>query len=189
MTLYLEKRGRNIDSKLNPTKAKLCDVGNYRVYTGDKTITGKNGKEYSIEFTGYNRRRNKVDTENALFLDVFVHSNDGTYRDEEAYWKIDKMNIRYTKSGILSAVNLISKDQYDEIKWYTSIEIEQETGENFTPYDKILEYAKQNRLEYSDTVDGIVLHLYTGDYKYLYYRIEQMPKQKERLIIVLKECE
>lgn len=130
-TLYLEKRG--CDYKGYNRREVLSDVGNYRVGVYDNSIKGKDGKEYTVEFTGYIKYRyrtiskrggkelkhpvREVVNENALHIDTeYEDKNERlSFRNIKLEREITEMNLDYTLSGILDAVNYISVDQYDRI--------------------------------------------------------------------------
>ena len=48
------------------------------------------------------------------------------------------------------------------------------------------EYAAKNKVEYENTLDGVRLHLYSGEYKYWFYEIEPAENGKEKVKIYLE---
>lgn len=131
MVLKLEKRGCDFwkDSK----EEKLSDVGNYRVCTAER-LTGKNGREYFIEFSGrdrYNYRYfNKKTGEPlkkavrelvapcALWVDTEYENDNGAWRDlniEKAFFAAGPRP--YTCSEILRFASDLTGNNYDKIEW------------------------------------------------------------------------
>lgn len=128
------KRGCNFwnDDDVN----NYSDVGNYRIATDSYSIKGKDGNNYFVEFSRwkkYNFRTEHKKTGkelkkavkeilnyNGLAIDIQyqVKESDGwlsSYGNSRLEAKIHDMNLSYTKSDILKAINIISADQYDEI--------------------------------------------------------------------------
>ncbi len=130
-TLYLEKRG--CDYFENDSINLFSDVGNHRLCTLDYEIQGIDGNTYFIEFshwdyrvfrkvnykTGKALKNPKLETikHNAICMRTqFKDSNGNTWGN----WKLDRIplsaDIRYTLSGILAAVNMISAVKYDRVE-------------------------------------------------------------------------
>ncbi len=127
MILYLEKRGCDFWEKTT------SNVGNYRVGSYDYSIKGKNGRNYIIEFGGYDKKRYRYANKktgrelkhpiietvvyNALRLDTQFEDENGCWRDSVLETEMDKKQYHYTMEDILNAVNDISIDHYDEIQF------------------------------------------------------------------------
>lgn len=130
--LYLEKRGCNFFGQDTKT-CQLSDVGNYRVGVYDSSVIGKNGRAYVLEFTGYNKMRVRtthkrtgkplqtpvveVALENALHVDTEFEENGFSWRDIQLEKELSTLDLVFTLSGILAAVNHISKKQYSKIEF------------------------------------------------------------------------
>ena len=133
--LYLECRGCYFFE--NDSINNFSDVGNYRVGAYAHKIQAKNGKEYILEFTGYDRKETrytalrtgkplkhpKYETvlKNALHIDTEfekLEKNgwDSTWRDCKLEKELhDKKIYLFMKADILRAVNDISLKQYDKL--------------------------------------------------------------------------
>jgi len=109
--LYLEKRG--CDFRPGDNSTAFSDIGNYRVSTPDFTITGKDGKQYFVEFTRDNRYRR------ALFIDICYKDPNGIpWAARKIQWnEFQNENHPYTTSGILAAVNIFSRDYYTAVRF------------------------------------------------------------------------
>lgn len=130
--LYLEKRGCDFFSQDAKT-CQLSDVGNYRVGVYDCSVVGKNGRVYTLEFGGYDKKRVRtthkrtgkpiknpvveVALENALHVNTGFQENGFFWRDIQLEKDLSALNLTYTLSGILAAVNYISKKQYSKIEF------------------------------------------------------------------------
>ena len=128
--LVLEKRG--CDFYKGCKEEKLSDVGNFRVGSYNNSIEGKDGKNYSIEFGGYDKYKyrtmsksgkkllkhpvKELDIENKLIARTSFESDDGyTYGNSQLEKEISNMDLHYTLSDILKAINYISKYTYTNI--------------------------------------------------------------------------
>ena len=130
-TLYLEKRG--CDFWDNDNEAKLSDVGNYRVGIYDNSIRGKDGRDYSLEFGGYDKRNYRTTNKrtgaklkkpvmeiiqkNALYVRTYYDEGFMCYGNVKLEGELSKKNYSYTMDGILQAVNDISADTYTSIEF------------------------------------------------------------------------
>lgn len=130
-TLYLEKRGCNFwsDDKIN----NISDVGNYRVGSYDYSIKGKDGNNYVLEFTNWdrytyrkiNKRTGKplkhevkeVLLLNALHVDTEFENERGTWANLKLESKLHEKPMLYTLENILKVVNEISVDHYDKVEF------------------------------------------------------------------------
>lgn len=128
--LILEKRG--CDFHFSDTDTKGSDVGNYRVTTFGDTVKGKDGKNYFVEFCHHKkykyRTTNKRTGEplkkavkelvkvNALWVDTQYNDDRGSWRNIRIEQDINKLNLDYTKAGILQAVNQISRNCYNAVE-------------------------------------------------------------------------
>jgi hypothetical protein len=127
--LFLEKRGCDF---VNGDRVNdLSDVTNYRVGIYRDRIHAKNGKNYILEFTRYDRRKTRytnkrtgaplkhpviyIDLENALHIDTEFENDRGAWRDCNLEEELHARNYTFNKADILTAVNDISVKQYTEI--------------------------------------------------------------------------
>lgn len=131
-TLYLEKRG--CDFSNDTINEGLSDVGNYRVGSYDYSIKGKDGRTYTLEFGGCekknyrttNKRTGKplkkpvieIVQRNALHINTQYEASDGyTYRNPKLERDVYQSGLSYTKADILKVVNEISSDVYTNIQF------------------------------------------------------------------------
>lgn len=130
-TLYLEKRGCNFwnDDRIN----NISDVGNYLVGSYDYSIKGKDGNNYVLEFTNWdrytyrkiNKRTGKPLKQevkeilllNALHVDTEFENERGTWSNLNLESKLHEKPMLYTLENILKVVNEISIDFYDKIEF------------------------------------------------------------------------
>lgn len=130
-TLYLEKRGCNFwnDDRIN----NISDVGNYRVGSYDYSIKGKDGNNYILEFTNWDRyiyrKTNKRTGKplkqevkeilllNALHVDTEFKNERGTWGNSKLESKLHEKPMLYTLENILKVVNEISVDHYDKVEF------------------------------------------------------------------------
>ena len=182
--LTLEKRGCNFWK--DAPEWKYSNVGNYRVFT---EFIDKNGVEVCGDFGGYDvrdytKKSKPVTRKNALHRDLQYTNSDGiTY----GYSGGNAENHSYTLEGILEFVNSISAETYEKIKFIYTFEFVQESGGNFTPAQKMVEWAKAHHLEWFNEYENTIIKLYSGSYKYLCYKIEQMKNGKEKVKIYMEE--
>lgn len=133
--LYLECRGCYFFE--SDSISKVSDVGNYRVGVYEHRIQAKNGRNYILEFSRYDRKETrytalrtnkplkhpKYETvlENALHIDTEFEKQDengyfSSWRDCKLEKELhDKKAYLFTKADILRAVNNISAKQYNKI--------------------------------------------------------------------------
>lgn len=124
MKVKIEKRG--CDFWKDDEIAKISDVGNYRVGVYDYSIHGKNGKDYIIEFTGYEQYyfrttsksgkplkhpKKVIKNNNALSVRLTYEDEQGTWGDVPLAMELQK-DKSYTKADILKVINELSKKQY-----------------------------------------------------------------------------
>ena len=111
---------------------QLSDCENYRIGTRKELVKGKDGNEYFLSFGGYDKRRTRytnkrtgaplkhpvdeVVLENALHIDTQFDNEYGSWRNSELEAELRNMNLTYTKSDILKAVNYISADNYTAVE-------------------------------------------------------------------------
>ena len=105
-TLYLEKRGLDF-WKDEPLPS---DVGNFRVCTGNYNVKGKSGRTYFVEFS-YDRRKK------GMHISLAYENDQGAWGDLKLESEIYNMNLSYTFKDILYAINHISEEHYDEVKF------------------------------------------------------------------------
>lgn len=135
--LYLEARGCYFweDDKINT----ISDVGNYRVGAYDEPIPAKDGNNYILEFTNWDRhetrRTNKrtgkplknpvyeLVLPGALHIDTEFDDDRGSWRNCKLEAEIHALRLTYTKANILKVVNQISVKQYDDIIIVSAFEI------------------------------------------------------------------
>lgn len=165
------------------------DVGNYRIFV---EFTDKNG----VEVCGDLSKGNRYDYSKKscpIVTDVALHT-DLQYEDFRGCWQykpaVDPRAYTYNIADILSFINAIANEHYDAIKWIEKIEVVVDKGSNWTPAGLIREWAKRNRVTAENSRYGeLVVKLYTGNYKYMSYKIEplQYDHTKERVTITLEE--
>lgn len=130
--LYLEKRGCDFFDQ-DARTCQLSDVGNYRVGVYNYSIIGKNGRAYTLEFTRYNKMRARtthkrtgkplkhpkieITLENALCVSTVFEESDLSWRDIQLEKELSALDLTFTLSGILAAVNYISQKRYDKIEF------------------------------------------------------------------------
>ena len=199
--LLLEKRGCNFFAE---DQNRGSDVGNYRVCTPYKSIPGKNGRTYFLEFTlwrnrtklRYTHKRTGKPLKNpvpeiinpiGLHLDTSFQEGDYSYRDIKLEAQISAENPSFTVSDILRVTNDISTEHYDGIKWVESFQTTVPHGENFTPSMLIRRWAERNNLHTESRYGTLIVTLYTGTYKYLAYHIQPGPVQ-DLVTILLEEA-
>lgn len=130
-TLYLEKRGCNFwsDDKIN----NISDVGNYRVTTTGNKIKGKDGNNYFLEFTNWDRYTYRTTNKrtgkplkhevkevlllNSLHVSTEFQNKNGTWGNLKLESKLHEKPMLYTIENILKVVNEISVDVYDKIEF------------------------------------------------------------------------
>lgn len=202
--LLLEKRGCNINGGV-PANTE-SDVGNYRVCTLGEAIPGKDGRNYFLEFSLWQNRRQPRYTNkrtgaplkhpvqeviNPIGLHVdtsFTDERGQTRCDLSLEQRIHKQNPSYTTAEILAIANEISAEHYDSIKWVCSFRETVEHGANFTPAALISAYAKKNRLEVKSRFGALYLKLYTGTYKYLAYDVRSFGS-RDNVTVILDEAQ
>lgn len=188
--LLLERRGCEYFKNETPDTIK-----NYRVCTAER-VPGKDGKEYFIEFTKWDKWRyrttnkrtgaplKKAVTEiiqrHALHIDTEYENENGSWRNSRLEQALNNRGYDYSESDILAAVNSISAVKYDGIK-YVETFTATEHG-NFTPASVIYKWAKAHRLEQI----GNKVKMYTGIYKYMAYNIDNS-KTENNLTIYLEK--
>lgn len=188
--LTLEKRGCNFWK--DAPEWEYSDVGNYRVFT---QFTDKNGVNVCGDFGGHNVRnyekRNKpIIRYNALHTDLqYTNEKNECY----CYNGGNPENYSYTLSDILNYVNSISNEKFDDIKFVHTFEFIQEKGENFVPANKMVEHAKNHRLNfYHNEYFTLIIDFYSGKYQYLRYDIQPVEvkegePEKEKVTIYMEE--
>lgn len=128
-TLFLEKRG--CDFFKNDEINKFSDVGNYRVDA--LNIPGKDGNTYILEFsrgtirntrytnlrTGKPLKHPKIEiiNEYGMYMSTYYENENGCFGNVKLDAKIDGLQLSYTLENILKAVNLVSSNDYTEIKF------------------------------------------------------------------------
>ena len=174
--LLLERRGCEYFKNETPDT-----INNYRVCTAER-VPGKDGKEYFIEFTKWDRwhyrTTNKrtgaplkkgvmeITQRHALHIDTEYENKDGSWRNSRLEQVLNNRGYDYSESDILAAVNSISAVKYDGIK-YVETFTATEHG-NFTPASVIYKWAKAHHLEQIENR----VKMYTGIYKYMAYNID-----------------
>ena len=203
--LMFERRGCEF-WKDAPERAE-SDIGNYRITTPGEIVPGKDGRMYLFEFGCYDRqelrrvsktgkplKHPKTETVMtcAMHLDTeyTVKNNDypfgASFRNLDMETDFYKTPRKYTLQNVLDYVNSVSTRHYEKIAFVWLIEFEQEAGKNFTPAGKMIEYARKNKVEYENTLDGVRLNLYSGNYKYWFYEIQPAENGKEKVKIYLE---
>lgn len=182
---YLPMRRRGC----NYTDAEFlarADVGNYRVFV---RFTDKNGVEVCGDFGrtyayDLSKEKPRIVADNVLYSDL-------QYTDERGTWayrpRVDAKAYTYNVADILRYINALSAEHYDAIKWVEEFEIVHPAGENFTPSSLIYQWAKAHKLPTGNTLDGIRVKLYTGEYKYMAYHVQPQADGNEKITVVLEE--
>lgn len=206
--LMFERRGCEF-WKDAPERAE-SDIGNYRITTPGEIVPGKDGRMYLFEFGCYDRqelrrvsktgkplKHPKTETVMtcAMHLDTEFSKPEKTsggfewrssWRNLEMENEFYKTPRKYTLQNVLDYVNSVSTRHYEKIAFVWLIEFEQEAGKNFTPAGKMIEYARKNKVEYENTLDGVRIHLYSGEYKYWFYEIGPAENGKEKVKMYLE---
>lgn len=182
--LFLQKRGCNFWE--NAPEREYSDVGNYRVFV---SFVDRDGVEVCGDFAGYDildytKKNRPVKKRNALHADLQYKNELGTWCYNAA---VDTAEYSYTLADILSFVNAISVEQYDAIKFVYQLEFVQSAGADFTPAEKIREYARKYRMETVNRYDRTILKLFTGDFEYCCMDIKPMTNGLEKVIITTSE--
>ena len=188
--LLLERRGCEYFKNETPDT-----INNYRVCTAER-VPGKDGKEYFIEFTKWDkwhyRTTNKrtgaplkkgvteIVQYHALHIDTEYENENGAWRNSRLEQELNNRGYDYSESDILAAVNSISAVKYDGIK-YVETFTATEHG-NFTPASVIYKWAKAHRLEQI----GNKVKMYTGIYKYMAYNIDNSNAENNLTIYLEK---
>lgn len=127
--LYLKKMGCDFwkDENLK------SDIGNYRVRTTGECIRAKNGRVYFLEFSLWRDRKKArythkitgkplksvqydiINPEGVSIDTEFTDDRGYSWRDIKIENALNEKNYGYTKSDILTIVNEISIDHYNEI--------------------------------------------------------------------------
>lgn len=200
--LLLEKRGCNFFE--DDSVARASNVGNYRVCTIGEDICAKDGNTYFLEFSLWKNRtcqryfnkrtgrplKHPVDViiNPGLHMDSQFTDTDGlSYRNLPLEQNVNSRNKSYTTSDILAVVNEISVEQYQEIKFVWSFEVLRPHAQNWTPADLIYKWVKDNRLEMVNRFDNIIVRMYTGEFKYLCYKIIRTEDGIDTIHIILED--
>lgn len=201
--LLLEKRGCNFFE--DDSVARASNVGNYRVCTIGEDICAKDGNTYFLEFSLWKNRtcqryfnkrtgrplKHPVDViinPIGLHMDSQFTDTDGlSYRNLPLEQNVNSRNKSYTTSDILAVVNEISVEQYQEIKFVWSFEVLRPHAQNWTPADLIYKWVKDNRLEMVNRFDNIIVRMYTGEFKYLCYKIIRTEDGIDTIHIILED--
>ena len=205
--LMFERRGCEFwkDDKAN----EESDIGNYRITTPGEIVPCKNGRNYCFEFVCYDRynwrKTNKRTGEplkkpvkelvmtTATHIDTqFTDYSSGekyapSYRDLNMEREFYKKPMKYTKANILAYINSVSAEHYDDIMFVDTFQFEEPKTADFVPAHKIIEWAKAHKIDYYNTLDGVILHLATGEYKYNHYKIDQARKPENEIVTIYLE--
>lgn len=162
--LLLERRGCEFtkNDKIN----NISDVGNHRLDTLDYDIQGEDGKKYFIEFVhGCNKNAGK------LYISACYCTEVGCFSNLKLEKRINDKEYSYTEKNILKAVNSISAEKYDGIKYVVFFEFD--GSDNFTPHGVIYQHLKdyRNCKSRTDEYGEQYIEEHTGEYKYLCYRL------------------
>ena len=182
---YLLLRRRGCNFMENDPIARKSDVGNYRVFV---RFTDKNGVEVCGDFgRGYAYDLTK---KKPVIIDDNVLSADLQYEDERGAWvyrpDVNNKDYPFTLSGILAFVNAISAEHYDGVKFIEEIETTIPAGSNFTPAGQMHQWAKASNVAEETRYMETVLKLFTGDYKYLSYKVAPFRDGLEKVTITLE---
>ena len=179
--LLLERRGCEFFKGDNINN--YSDVGNYRLTTPGEIVRGKDNKFYCLEFTQYERHKyRKISLRggkplkhpikelvnlNALHTATEYSNERGSWANIALENELTSKNYSFTKQDILNAANDISAVKFDGIKYVENITVSVPKNKDFTPAELMLRYAEQHHLQTSYYYDSLILHCYTGAYKYL----------------------
>lgn len=204
--LMFERRGCEFwkDDKAN----EESDIGNYRITTPGEIVPCKNGRNYCFEFGCYDRynwrktnKRNGKPLQKAVkelvmttathidtqFTDYSETKYGLSYSDCAMEREFYEVPMKYTKANILAYINSVSAEHYDEIMFVDTFQFEEPKTANFVPASKIIEWAKAHKVDYCNALDGIVVYLATGKYKYSHYKIEQAHKPENEIVTIYLE--
>lgn len=203
--LMFERRGCEF-WKDAPERAE-SDIGNYRITTPGEIVPGKDGRNYLFEFGCYDRQEMRrvsktgkplkhpklervmtcamhIDTEYTVKNDAFPYG--ASFRNLDMENDFYKTPRKYTLANVLDYVNSVSARHYESIKFVDVIEFKTEHGANFTPANEIIKYAAAHKLNYTNTLDGVRLELYSGSYKYWFYTVQDAGDGKDTVKIYLE---
>lgn len=182
---YLLLRRRGCNFMENDPIARKSDVGNYRVFV---QFTDKHGVEVCGDFgRGYvydmTKKKPVVTDDNVLSADLQYENEQGAfvYRPD-----VSSKNYPFTLSGILAFVNAVSAEHYDGIKFIETICTEVPSGSNFTPAGLMHKWAKASKVAEESRCFETVLKLFTGDYKYLAYKVIPRDDGRDSVSITLE---
>lgn len=162
--LLCEKRGCNF-FKGDPI-TKRSDMENYRVYIevecSDRTIIL--GDLMRANIYDYSKKTPRLVYDCVLGINL--------QRDMYGFRPhVDAREYEYTKADVLKYVNKVTGNSFEEIKWVHWFEARVPKGANFTPAKLIQEWADKNHLTTFQLYGETVVELYTGQYKYLCYKV------------------
>lgn len=181
--LLLRRRGCNFAE--NDPIARKSDVGNYRVFVQftDKNgveVCGDFGRGYVYDLTG---KKPVVIDDNVLCTDL-------QYEDERGAWVyrpgVNCKEYPFTLSGILAFVNAVSAEHYDDIKFIETICTDIPAGSNFTPSGLMHQWGKASKVDVESRRFETILKLFTGDYKYLSYKVIRLDNGRDMVSVTLE---
>lgn len=179
--LLLERRGCEFFK--NDDINNYSDVGNYRLTTPGEIVRGKDNKFYCLEFTQYERYNyrklslrggkplkhpvKELVNINALHTATEYSNERGSWANLALEGELHSKNYSFAEKDILNAANDVSAVQFDAIKYVENITVRVPQNKNFTPANLMLRYAEQHHLQTSYYYDALILHCYSGAYRYL----------------------
>lgn len=186
------------------------DINNYRVGSYDYSITGKDGRNYIIEFGSRdavnwrttNKRTGKplkkavceMVLNNALRIDTqYDEDKDGSgfisswrnLKMEQEFYKA--LPVPYCQQSILNFVNSISAEHYDAIKWVYTFETTRPAAANWTPAGLIHELASRYHLEERQPYGTLEIKAGRDWWKFLCYQIEAGNKALAKVTVYLEK--
>lgn len=177
--LLLERRG--CEFFRGDTISQRSDVGNYRVYV---EFTDKEGRKVC----GDMMRANIYDHSKKSCPLIYDAGLAADFQVSHYVYSpsTDARRYDYTKNDILRFINGIANEQFEEIKWVQRFEAKVNKGANFTPSTLIYEFAKQNHLETTNVYGEMIVKMYTGNYKYLCYDIDESSGSYDKITVTLE---
>lgn len=100
----------------------------------------------------------------------------------------DANQYEYTKRDVLRFVNDFSGNNFSEIKWVECFDAVIDKGANFTPAHLIKEFAEKHHLKTNCDYGETIVEMYTGNYKYLCYKISSLNETKDRVTVTMERA-
>lgn len=179
--LLCEKRGCEFFTG-DPIRKK-SDMENYRVYIDIECDNGTRvfGDLLRANVYDYTKKRPRLIYDCGLAADL----QSDMYRYHP---QADQKEYEYTKRDVLRFVNKFSGNNFQEIKWVQHFDAVINKGANFTPANLIREFATKNHLKTNCDNGETVVEMYTGNYKYLCYKISSLGETKDRVTVTMEQA-